>query len=94
MEIILKKLGLDDILEKEMKLWSNTSLINLSDTTDTSIDNVSTLNGLSNSSNSSLTNKISETIQNIKIKKQKDFYKSQMHKKNQTHPTQDRKSVV
>jgi len=80
-ETILKKLGLDDILEKEMKLWCNTSLVNLSDTAVSNIDDVSTLNILTTISNNSLTNKISETIQNIKIKKQKDFYKSQMHKK-------------
>ncbi|XP_022174206.1 DNA helicase MCM9-like [Myzus persicae] len=86
-ETILKKLGLDDILEKEMELWCNTSLIHLSDITDTSIDDVSTLNVLSKSSNNRLTNKISETIQNIKIKKQKDFYKSQMHKKEIIKPT-------
>lgn len=86
METILKKLGLDDILEKEMELWCNTSLIDLSDTTGSSIDD-STLNVFSKSSNNSLTNKISETIQNIKIKKQKDLYKSQMHKKEIIKPT-------
>jgi len=86
-ETILKKLGLDDILEKEMELWCNTSLIHLSDSTGSSIDDVSTLNTLSKSSNNSLTNKISETIQNIKIKKQKDFYKSQIHKKEIIKPT-------
>lgn len=86
METILKKLGLEDILEKELELWCNTSLIHLSDTNDASIDDVSTLNVLSKSSDISLTNKISETIQNIKIKKQKDFYKSQMHKKELIKP--------
>lgn len=81
-ERILKKLGLDDILEKEMNLWCNTSLVhNISDTTNTSIDDVSQLNILSKNSDNSLTNKITETIQNIKIKKQEDFYKSQMPKK-------------
>jgi len=91
-DAILKKLGLDDILEKEMKLWCSTSLLNLSDTTVSNIDDVSTLNVLSKSSNNSLTNKISETIQNIKIKKQKDFYKSQMHKKEIIKPSTSSKN--
>jgi len=91
-EKILKKLGLDDILEKEMELWCNTSLTHLSDTTVSSIDDVSTLNVLSKSSNNSLTNKISETIQNIKIKKQKNFYKSQIHKKEIIKPTTSSKN--
>jgi len=80
-ERILKKLGLDDILEKEMNLWCNTSVVHLSDTTNTSLDDISKQNVLSKNSDNSLTNKITETIQNIKIKKQEDFYKSQMPKK-------------
>ncbi|XP_025201501.1 DNA helicase MCM9-like [Melanaphis sacchari] len=86
MERILKKLGLDDILEKEMNLWCNTSSVHLSDTTNTSIDDVNKQNILSKNSDNSLTNKITETIQNIKIKKQKDFFKSQMHKKELIKP--------
>ncbi|XP_027837856.2 DNA helicase MCM9-like [Aphis gossypii] len=81
MERILKKLGLDDILEKEMNLWCNTSVVHLSDTTNPSLDDVSKQNVVSKNSDNSLTNKITETIQNIKIKKQEDFYKSQMPKK-------------
>lgn len=78
MEIILKKLDLEDILEKEMDLWCHTSKIN---TPDTSADEVSLLNEVSNVADNLLTNKISETLQNIKIKKQKNFYVSQVFKK-------------
>lgn len=61
-----------------MNMWCQTSAINLSNT---SIDEISTLNMLPKISNNNLTNKISETIQNIKIKKQKDLYISQIPKK-------------
>jgi len=77
-ETILKKLDLEDILEKEMDVWCQTSVIN---SFNTSVDETSTSNLLSKKSDNLLTNKISETIQNIKIKKQKDLYLSQMPKK-------------
>lgn len=76
MKTILKKLDLEDILEKEMELWYQISPIN-----SPSINEISTYNLFSNTSTNLLSNKISETIQNIKIKKQNDFYKSQMPKK-------------
>lgn len=77
MKAILKKLDLKDILEKEMDLWCQTPKIY---TPDTSSDDVSILNGFSNVTDNLLTNKISETLQNIKIKKQKNFYVSQVSK--------------
>jgi len=77
-ETILKKLDLEDILKKEMDVWCQTSVIN---SFNTSVDEISISNLLSKKSDNLLTNKISETIQNIKIKKQKDFYLSQMPKK-------------
>lgn len=75
-ETVLKKLDLLNILEKEMDLWYQTTMFNSSNinTDDISLSNVP----LKPSDN--LTNKISETIQNIKLKKQKDFYKSQIPK--------------
>jgi len=77
-EVILKKLDLNSILEKEMDLWCQTNSINSSNT---SVDEISTSNSLSKVSDNNLTNKISETIQHIKIKKQNDFYMSQMPRK-------------
>lgn len=74
MEIILKKLDLEDILEKELDLWCRPSGIN---PCDTSVGEINTSNRRLKVSDN-LTNKISETIQNIKIKKQNDFYTSQM----------------
>lgn len=78
MEKILKKLDLDDILNKEMNFWCQKSTISLSDT---NIDEINPSNTVSKISDNLLTNKISETIQNIRIKKQKDFYISQVVKK-------------
>lgn len=78
METILKKLDLEDILEKEMDIWCQASGINLSDT---SLNEINISNTPTKISENLLTNKISETIQNIKIKKQKDFYVSQMPQK-------------
>lgn len=78
METILKKLDLEDILEKEMDMWYQTSAIN---SLNTSIDEISTSNLPSEKYNNLLTNKISKTLQNIKTKKQKDFFVSQMPKK-------------
>lgn len=78
MEAILKKLDLEDILEKEMDIWCQASGINLSDT---SLNEINMSNITTKISENLLTNKISETIQNIKIKKQKDFYVSQMPEK-------------
>lgn len=75
METILKKLDLEDILEREMNMWCQTSITNLSDT---SANEINMSNVPTKISDNLLTNKISETIQNIKIKKQKDFYVSQM----------------
>lgn len=76
MEAILKRLDLLDILEKEMDLWYRTTMLNLSDT---NTDDIS-LSNVPSKPSDNLTNKISETIQNIKIKKQNDFYKSQILK--------------
>lgn len=76
-EAILKKLDLEDILEKEMDLWNQTSEINSSNT---NIDKLNTSNVQSKISDNLITSKISETIQNIRIKKQKDFYASQMQR--------------
>lgn len=78
MEIILKKLDLGDILEIEMNQWYQTSPI-LSP--NVSIKENSTSNLFKKKLDNLLSNKISETIQNIKIKKQNDFYKSQILKK-------------
>jgi len=78
-EIILKKLDLEDILKKEMNLFGQSSATNSSDI---SIDESSVSNVLIKLSDNLLTNKISETIQNIKTKKQYNFYKSQMVKNN------------
>lgn len=84
MEVILKKLNLEDILEKEMNLWNQASEINASSE---NIDEFnSSNNALSTISNNLLTSKISETIQNIKIKKQKEFYTSQMPRKEMKNP--------
>lgn len=74
MQIILKKLDLEDILEKELDLWCQSSGIN---PCDTSVGEINTSNQQLKVSDN-LTNKISETIQNIKIKKQNNFYTSQM----------------
>lgn len=74
----MKKLDLEDILEKEMDIWCQTSEINLSET---SPNEINMSNIPTKISDNLLTNKISETIQNIKIKKQKDFYVSQMPQK-------------
>lgn len=78
METILKKLDLEDILKKELDLWCQTSDIC---SFNASIDEISASNSYQKKSDNLLTNKISETIQNIKMKKQKDFYTSQMPKK-------------
>lgn len=78
METILKKLDLEDILEKEMNILCQTSMINLSDT---NVNEINMSNIPTKVSDNLITNKISETIQNIKIKKQKDFYVSQMPQK-------------
>lgn len=83
METILKKLDLEDVLEKEMSLWFRPSTTNSSDT---SIDQTNASNIPSNVLDNLLTNKISETIQNIKIKKQNNFYKSQIVKNNVKNP--------
>lgn len=98
MENILKKLDLEEILEKEMDLWCQTSQTSQTSTiilSNTNTDEVNTAHVLSKISNNLLTNKISETIQNIRIKKQKDFYMSQMpkekakkHKKNSSRANQ------
>lgn len=86
MKTILKKLDLEDILEKEMDLWCQ-----LSPTNSPSINEINTSSLFSNTSTILLSNKITETIQNIKIKKQNDFYKSQMHKK-ETNITKNKNS--
>ncbi|XP_025421479.1 DNA helicase MCM9-like isoform X3 [Sipha flava] len=78
MKKILKKLDLEDILEKEINLWSQKSKIN---STNTIIDDLKMSDVQSKNLNNILTSKISETIQNIKIKKQKDFYTSQIHRR-------------
>lgn len=91
METILKKLDLEYILEKEMNMWYQTSAINLSNA---SIDEISTSNVLPKMSNNNLTNKISETIQNIKIKKQKDLYVSQIPNKEIKKPTTNSSKVT
>jgi hypothetical protein len=65
---ILKKLDLEDILEKEINLWSQKSKIN---STNTIIDDLKMSDVQSKNLNNILTSKISETIQNIKIKKTK-----------------------
>lgn len=83
METILKKLDLEDVLEKEKSLWYRSSTTNSSDI---SIDEINASNVPSKVSDNLLTNRISETIQNIKIKKQNDFYKSQILKNNVKNP--------
>lgn len=60
-----------------MNLFGQTSETNSSDT---SIEESCVSNVLTKVSDNLLTTKISETIQNIKIKKQNNFYKSQMVK--------------
>lgn len=88
METILKKLDLEDVLEKEMSLWYRPSTTNSSDIR---IDEINSSNVPSKVSDNLLTNKISETIHNIKIKKQNDFYKSQIVKINVKNPKKTKK---
>lgn len=77
-ETILKKLDLEDILKKEMVKWCQTSTINLPNM---DVDEISTLNMHPKLSDNLLNNKISATIQNIKINKQKTLYASQISNK-------------
>lgn len=96
METILKKLDLEDILEKELHFWCETTMtVNLFDT---NMDEASASNVFSKVSENALTNKISETIQNIKIKKQNNFYVSQKvrkdGKKSKTNATKIKKKIT
>lgn len=83
---ILKKLDLEDIIEKEMDLWNQKSKLN---SFNSNVDELKTSNVLPTNSNNILTSKISETIQNIRIKKQKNFYTSQIHKREIKKPKTD-----
>ncbi|XP_050441975.1 DNA helicase MCM9-like [Adelges cooleyi] len=75
MEEILTKLGLEEIFETEMNRWYENSLQNESDKCINSSDASSQL---SNKTESNLTNKITETIKNIKKKKENDFFVPQI----------------